>query len=78
MAFELLRDKTIRGKSSDVMLLKICIPRQLDDFHPVLECRRYRNTGVRSRNKHNIREVEGDVHVMISESGVLFRIQHFQ
>ena len=78
MAFELLRDKPIRCKSSNVMLLKIRITRQFNDFHPVLECRRYGNTSVGSRNKHNIGEVECDIHVMIPESRVLFRIEHFK
>ena len=78
MTFELLGDKPIRCKSGDVVLLKIRITRQLNDFHPILECRRYSNPSVGSRDKHNIREIECDIHVMISESGILFRIKHFK
>src|SRR5690606_28896595 len=57
----------------DVELLAPRVTRDLDDLHAVLEGRRDGVADVRRRDEHHLREVVGDLEVVIAEGVVLLR-----
>ena len=62
----------------DLEFLDCGIPRELDDLHTVQQRFRDRIGRVRRADKQNVRQVIGNIHIVIREAEVLLRIQHLQ
>ena len=54
------------------------VARNLNDFHAVLEGTRNGIELVGCRDKHHLREVEGDVQIVVREQIVLLGIENFE
>ena len=62
----------------DLEFLDCGIPRELDDLHTVQQRFRDRIGRVRRADKQNVRQVIGNIHIVIREAEVLLRIKHLQ
>ena len=62
----------------DLKMLHRRVARQLDDLHAVKQRLRDRIPGVGRADEEYMREVVGQVHIVVVEGAVLFRIQHFK
>ena len=54
------------------------VPGQLNRFHAVTKRTGNRVEHVGGSDEHHIREVERDVKVMVTESVILSRVEHFE
>src|ERR1019366_1721610 len=73
--FELLRDEVPPG---DRELLATRVAGDLEDLHAVAERRRDRVGDVRRRHEHDVREVVGDLEVMVGEGVVLLGVEDLE
>src|ERR671927_975537 len=59
-------------------LLFLGVARESDDLHAVAKGRLHRVEYVRRRHEHRVREVERDAEVVVAETVVLLRVEHFE
>ncbi|MNK67791.1 hypothetical protein D3C87_871360 [compost metagenome] len=64
--------------AGDLALLRMGIAGELEDLHPVAQGGKDRVEHVGGRDEENLREVEGQVQVVIAEVEVLGGVQHFE
>ena len=62
----------------DLQLVAPGVAGQLDHLHAVEQRRRDRRQRIRGGDEHHLREVEGDLDVVVAERVVLLRIEHLE
>ena len=72
---ELLRDEVALG---DAELLLLGVAREADDLHPVLERRRDRLELIGRADEEHLREIEGQVQIVVAEARVLRGVEHLE
>ncbi|MNI52675.1 hypothetical protein D3C73_1074770 [compost metagenome] len=75
MVLALLRQQVAAG---NLQLLQLRIAGNEQHLHPVQQRTRNVMHGIGRRHEHNVREVERQLHKVVAERIVLFRVKHLQ
>ncbi len=75
VVFDLLGEQVVLG---DVQLLPARVARDADDLHAVAERRGDGVADVRGRDEHHLREVVGDLEVVVAEGVVLLGVEDLE